>query len=485
MAAHDVNSKSWSKTRLTGADVQKRRIILDILTLARSSGRTDGIVRTVRALGRFAVGHRDDVVLAVYDLEIGAFRPVRSQWIDAVLDGAKIDTSHFSDPQSRKPRLREKLPHALKRLAFAIQRPRRFAFLATERLRLNSLGNKPLLDRVQNWLLSQKYLAELTDVTGRRRTLLPFDMATGPALRLGPADVVFQAGSDWSVMMRVAETIPREGARLAVLCHDIIPLLFPQFFPRNNAETFRACFHAIFPAANLVIFTTRRVESDAQRYCGDNGLRINRTAKVALGADFEKIAADKATPLPAGLESDRYALFVSTLEPRKGHRLLLAVWRRLREAGIPQAHTFKLVFVGRQGWDVADLIADMRSDPSFGDSLLWLSDVNDEMLTTLYSQAAFCLYPSIYEGFGLPVIEAFQHGKAVVASTGGALPETIGRFSPCIDPFDERGWLDILTRWIEDPAERLMYETAIAAEFSVRGWDDFASEAFETLDRES
>ncbi len=82
------------------------------------------------------------------------------------------------------------------------------------------------------------------------------------------------------------------------------------------------------------------------------------------------------------------------------------------------------------------------------------------------SGAAFCVYPSLYEGFGLPVIEAFSLGKAVIASSGGALPETVGRFAPCLDPNDEDAWFETLKQWIEDPAIRERHETIIRAEFS-------------------
>jgi len=67
-----------------------------------------------------------------------------------------------------------------------------------------------------------------------------------------------------------------------------------------------------------------------------------------------------------------------------------------------------------------------------------IEDADDQILSALYEGAAFCVYPSQYEGYGLPICEAFARGKAAIASTGGALPEVVGGLSPCLDPNDEK-----------------------------------------------
>lgn len=461
-----------------------RRIVVDIRTLVESKGQSDGIVRTVRALAQYAAAHRSDVILGIFDPDYNAFRAVRKRWVNTVLAGAKVDTSHFADPLGKRPRLREKFPLPLRRIALAIQRPRRRAFLLVERWRLNAPGPTPWLDRLQARLTSAKYLDELTDGRGGRRVLLPFDVATGEPLVLGPRDIVLLAGSDWSAMHRIAVSRPAsEAPQLCVLCHDIIPLLMPHFFRPHDAQVFRTCFHALFPRAALTILTTHRVESDVRRYCEDQGLRLGRTAVVPLGTDFARVARKEQAALPDGLRFSGYALFVSTIEPRKNHRVLFEAWKRLLASRIPQKHDFKLVFVGRQGWMMQDFIDEMRAHESFGKSLLLLSNVDDATLASLYANAAFCAYPSSYEGFGLPVIEGFRYGKAVIASTGGALPETVNRFSICLDPTDVAVWSDTLSHWITDPSAYSRYEQAIASEFQPRSWDEASRELFAAIDK--
>jgi len=103
----------------------------------------------------------------------------------------------------------------------------------------------------------------------------------------------------------------------------------------------------------------------------------------------------------------------------------------------------------------------------------------------LYRAAAFCVYPSLYEGFGLPIIEAFSHHKAVIASSGGAVPETVGGLCPCLDPTDEDGWFHELKRWIENPDTRVHYEAKIRSEFSHPTWEQAAAQIFDAVCGES
>lgn len=461
-----------------------RRILLDITTLARASGHADGIVRTLRELARFAAVHLPDIAFVLYDLDVNAPRFLKPSAARLLIDGsAKIDLSYFADPFSPNKRFRERLPAPLKRVFLWIQRPRRQAYLALERLRIKGGRAARFAERVQPLLLNEKYTRELAMPGGGIKRLLPHDAVWGDPLVLSGDDIIILAGSDWLAMYRqLAESSAAGRPRTVVLCYDIIPLLFPQFFLQQTRDAFRSCFHEVFPHADLIIFTAKRIMADAHAYCTERGMKLGDTDIVYLGANVEPVQQAPVAELPAGLTAGRYALFVSTLEPRKGHRLLLNVWRRLLAEGIPQKFDFKLVFVGRKGWLVDDLIDDLaahtRSDPS----LILLSNADDATLHQLYRQAAFCLYPSRYEGFGLPVIEAFRYGKAVIASNAGALLETVGGFSPCLDPLDENAWYDKMKLWIENPDARKTFESAIRNDFRGRDWQDVAKDFYRLID---
>jgi len=127
---------------------------------------------------------------------------------------------------------------------------------------------------------------------------------------------------------------------------------------------------------------------------------------------------------------------------------------------------------------VDDLMRDLRRDRRIAGTIEIFTDADDAAVATLYRDAAFCLYPSRYEGYGLPVVEAFRHGKAVLASSGGAVPELVDGFSPCLDPADIDAWVHMLATWIRDPASRAVYETRIRAAFHHPDWDQSAQTFF-------
>ena len=176
----------------------------------------------------------------------------------------------------------------------------------------------------------------------------------------------------------------------------------------------------------------------------------------------------------------RFALFVSTIEPRKGHATLLAAWQRLLAQNIPQLHDFRLVFVGRPGWMVDDVLRRL-DPPPWG--VRHFSGCSDERLASLYRHAAFCCYPSQYEGYGLPLIEAFARGKAVVSSSGGALPETAGGLAPILDPLDVEAWAAMLGDWIAHPEQVAAREQDIAAHFHHPDWPAAAAAIIGVLSR--
>jgi glycosyltransferase involved in cell wall biosynthesis len=242
------------------------------------------------------------------------------------------------------------------------------------------------------------------------------------------------------------------------------------------AGSFRRHWTAILPLAERILVNSRAVEKDIRAFCRGLGRDPGEIVLVRPGCDLSGVEA--ALDLPAGLAKGKFVLFVGTIEPRKGHDMILDVWRRLLEKGVPQRHGFTLVLAGQRGWKVDDLIRRL-GDPAFAGSLLHLPATDDATLAALYRDTAFCLLPSLYEGFGMPVIEAFARGKAIIASDAGALPEVVGGLSPCLPPDDRAAWFATLEQWIEDEHAWAPYEAAIRASFKPVTWDSAAAEIFE------
>jgi glycosyltransferase involved in cell wall biosynthesis len=449
-----------------------RRIFVDITMAARAGGRSDGINRVIRELAIHG-GKRSDTALVVFDPDTESLLEIRRCWSAEIIAGSAIvDLPYYpTGPVSKKPR-QGWLSH-----------PRRRAYRALDRLRLGTGIGARLSGYLQVKLTNEKYRREFLEPNGHRRRLIPTSEASIGRVALNDEDILLLCGSDWPAMYRILKArTPGMKGYVVVLCHDIIPLLYPQFFLPTTANMFNLCFEEVFRAADLIVFTTETVRRDALAYCKAAGRAMPSSCVVPLGAMAPPGDAQASlSPPPKPLQEKKYILFVSTIEPRKGHDMLLSVWKRIVQTPWFQQSGFKMVFVGRKGWLVDELYARFASEPCVGKSLLIFSDVDDRALFSLYENAAFCVYPSIYEGFGLPVVEGFRHGKAVISSNGGALPEVVAGLSPCLDPRDEDAWFRLLSSWIENPEERLKYETAIRLHFRPRSWTEASEEFFNVM----
>lgn len=455
-------------------DVPTRRVVVDVSTLLRWTGPPVGIVRTQHELAMHARSERGEAALCFWDKVSGKFRALNPSWAPLVLGwhGA-IDTAAVDVAPSRR---------GFRRLILS----RQPIVMALERLRLTtqSAPLARLADRLQRAVLApRRHKFRLDDAHGRRLACVPSDFALGEELSFGPGDVVLLAGNDWYYTdpAVIGALKQRLGFDVAVMCYDLIPLAHPEFFPAADVALFRRYWSAALPIADLVIFNASAVQANAHAVAAELGTRIKASAVVKLGFHPPEARAVPCT-LPGGLVSGRYAVFVSTIEPRKGHGLLLHAWKRLLARGIPQRHGFRLVFVGRPGWSVDEVLRQIDA-VSRGGTLLHLRDIGDVELDALYRGAAFCLYPSRDEGFGLPIIEAFARGKAVITSTGGAVPETVGDLAPCLDPTDAAPWEESLAEWIEQPGIRAGYEARIRDEFSHPTWAEAAANILELASR--
>lgn len=438
------------------------RLCIDVSSLVRWTGPATGMIRVESELAKSARRQVPDAIWCVYDIGTNTFRALSPDWADRLVSPAA--------------RLAPQSPQRSGWVRYMPDRTR--VLMALERLRLTtrSRGLARALDRLQRVLLSvRSHRFPIDGDAGERLALVPFDMAIGEPLRLAAGDVVLSASSDWWTRDAAAIARLRREARvrLVVLCYDIIPLLFPQYFPEADVVRFRGYWEEMFRAADLVIVNAGRTKTDIEAYCAGHGLPAARLAVVPLGCDLP--TSGDGGRLRPGLERDRYALFVSTIEPRKNHRLLLSVWRELLARGVVQAGGFKLVFVGRRGWMNDEVQAELDGGALAG-SVLHVEHVDDGELEVLYANAAFCLYPSRYEGFGLPVVEAVAHGKAVIVSDGGALAELAADVAPCLSPDDAQAWSRQIADWIEVPEHRRAAAERITGGLRLHTWSEIAAQ---------
>src|SRR5262249_42286431 len=178
---------------------------------------------------------------------------------------------------------------------------------------------------------------------------------------------------------------------------------------------------------------------------------------VPLGVEpaFRPVELEAARALAAeryGLTSP-FLLFVGTLEPRKNLRALLEAYRRLLSSHTGEGDAPTLAVAGARGWWYRDLYR-LARELGLDGRVRFLGRVPDADLPPLYSAAAAFVYPSLYEGFGLPPLEALACGTPVVCSDRSSLPEVVGDAGLLVDPTQPAALAGALARILDDPALR-------------------------------
>jgi alpha-1,3-rhamnosyl/mannosyltransferase len=252
------------------------------------------------------------------------------------------------------------------------------------------------------------------------------------------------------------------------------PALRPQ---RRSGAIERATLGpAVRRSAALIAISQATADDLVARYPAARGKTVVAplAAPSALGAGPP---AAVAAELPDGVPQSGFILAVGTLEPRKNLPRLVAAYRRL-PAALQDAHP--LVVTGRLGWDTGETVAALDS---LGRRAIRTGFVPDEQLALLYRRCALFAYPSLGEGFGLPVLEAMAAGATVLTSDRSSLPEVGGDAAAYCDPTNESAIAAALAGLLGDPARRARLAAAGPARAARFSWDATARIVLETLER--
>jgi glycosyltransferase involved in cell wall biosynthesis len=286
-------------------------------------------------------------------------------------------------------------------------------------------------------------------------------------------------------MVRAAREI--HGVRVAVLIYDIIPVRRPEWCDRQHAEVFRLWIDSMLPLCDRILSISRASADEVLDYARLQNLTLRDTIHpIPIGTGFAPSRTlDELLPVEMPEISrlpkpGSYVLFVSTIEARKNHALLFRVWRNLLEQ-MPAEKVPTLVFAGRVGWLVQDLMQQLRNTNFLNGKIVLVEHPNDDELVALYRGCRFTLFPSFYEGWGLPVTESLALGKPCVISNRTSLPEAGGSLARYFDPEDVADALRVIRATIEDEEGLAAWEARVAREFRRVPWEASAHEVMRHL----
>lgn len=232
--------------------------------------------------------------------------------------------------------------------------------------------------------------------------------------------------------------------RSVVHIHDLCFIVNPQWY----SFSFRTLYNFLIPRlarrAAKVITNSNNSRNDLLQFCN---LQAERVSQVYWAVDdlFMSDPAPSASHTPKSWHLDDYILYVGSLEPRKNIGTLLEAYERLR-AENPQLKT-KLVLIGGEGPVFAEVRLKVKR---FKEDILFKGFVNDATLSDYYRHARLFVYPSLYEGFGLPPLEAMASGVPVVTTLTSSLPEVVGKAALMVSPYDVAQLATTMNRVLAD-----------------------------------
>ena len=216
--------------------------------------------------------------------------------------------------------------------------------------------------------------------------------------------------------------------RNVITIHDVTPILFPETHGRMQVCYHRHMLPSVLNQADAIITISECSKRDILRLYGISEEKIHVIYHGV--SDHFSTAPDARSDFVQGLP-EHYILNIGTLEARKNLPRLLEAYAIARNKGL----THKLLIGGAKGWRLSNL-AGIVAKHKLEQDAVFLGYVEDTDLPALYGRAEFFVYPSIYEGFGMPILEAMACGTPVITSNVSSMPEVAGDAALLVDPLD-------------------------------------------------
>lgn len=225
---------------------------------------------------------------------------------------------------------------------------------------------------------------------------------------------------------------------LITTIHDVAFLHYPSHNGSRNSQVYNLQTKRAIEKSKMIIADSESTKRDLEKFYNIKPENV-RVVHLAAEEKFrvlpdEKIRAKKLNMI-AG--DSQFILSVCTLEPRKNLTLLLKAY-----ANLPQdfKKTYKLVLIGGNGWNNEEFYKTIQ-ELNLENYIILTGHVSDEDLVYYYNRASLFVYPSLYEGFGIPLLEAMSCGSPVISSNVSSMPEIVGKAGVLLSPHDEKAWI--------------------------------------------
>jgi glycosyltransferase involved in cell wall biosynthesis len=259
--------------------------------------------------------------------------------------------------------------------------------------------------------------------------------------------------------------------------HDLAMFRHPEIMPTRYLGNWIKSIRGAAARANLVIAVSHSTKNDLVMLADGQKDKIRVVHEAAEAVYFQPIdktvmqkTLDHMTEYDDFNLQPGYMLYPATLEPRKNHITLLHSYGEL-DPEIQKA--MPLVLVGNIGWgDMREVVENLETAPN----VHWVMSASRPQLQALYAGARLCTFPSIYEGFGLPVLEAMAAGVPVLCSDTSSLPEVAGSAAHMLPPRNVDAWKEAIQELVDDDKELQRMSDAGRAQAGRFSWEKAAQE---------
>lgn len=278
-------------------------------------------------------------------------------------------------------------------------------------------------------------------------------------------EVVLDGGAQKRVMWARARDL-----RLAGILYDVIPMTHPLFCAREVVERFPEYLETL--ASLDAVWSISRASLDQFRiYATRSGLPSPAGTAVQLPGQFGALPRQRALPSEPSVKDELTILCVCSIEPRKNHRTLIHAYEALRRAR-PELR-LRLVLVGHRFAEADDLISWLQRVMHKDSSIVWPGLLSDDALATEFRRAAFTVYPSMVEGFGLPIMESLWMARPCLCHSDGVMAElAAGGGCATVDMLDAQAVADAMEELATNQALRHRLALEAAAR-DIADWESY------------
>ena len=295
--------------------------------------------------------------------------------------------------------------------------------------------------------------------------------------------MVLVMGSAWMQNPRYVYTLlhtcHNNQLKLATVIHDIVPVKFPEWMPSGYAKTFTDQLKSLMQNSDLLLAVSQNTKKDMLEFARKNGflipnIEVFREGDVIQEEDSYGQGLELESDILTKLKPDSFVLNVGAIHFRKNPQLLYNVWLRLVDELGKKAP--KLVIVGGVAWNSNDFASLLQRNEQLKQHIIVLKNISDRELSWLYRNCMFTVYPSLYEGWGLPVAESLCYGKLCITSNVSSIPEIAPELTELIDPLDTMTWYNTIKFYAKSRDARRAAEKSIRESYKITSWSDSASE---------